>query len=225
MITRRYAEFSSALIGLSENFPSELTKSMLADLRELRDEVQCFMLKMASVFPNREEQNIFLINNYDMVLGVLMEWTREDSSEVESFQRLLNQQSIEYVKGILDPHFGEFIQFVLRAEEFQTEGKLDQLRNLEVFLMSCEQFKSRWKAVQLARYFNDNWKSALESLKEKVQGIFPSLERESVIHQMALSRVIEYHFRFQRLFPSVARDRLTNSHHILVEMKRYNPSF
>ncbi|XP_071450742.1 vacuolar protein sorting-associated protein 52 homolog [Hetaerina americana] len=212
-ITRRYAEFSSALIGLSETFPSELTKSMLVDVRELRDEVQCFMLKMASVFSKREEQNIFLINNYDMVLGVLMEWTREDSPEVESFQRLLNQQSYEYVKDILDPYFGEFMQFVLNAEELQTKGKVDQLRLQE------------GKAVALADYFSKNWKPALEALKKKVQGIFPSLERESVIHQLALSRIIEYHFRFQRLFPSVARDHLTNSHQILVEMKRYNPSF
>jgi hypothetical protein len=68
-ITRRYAEFSAALVGISESFPSELVNRLLAELQE---EVQCFILRMAAVFPQRKEQLIFLINNYDMVLGILM---------------------------------------------------------------------------------------------------------------------------------------------------------
>lgn len=68
-ITRRYAEFSAALVGISESFPSELVNQLLAALQE---EVECFILRMAAVFPQRKEQLIFLINNYDMVLGILM---------------------------------------------------------------------------------------------------------------------------------------------------------
>jgi hypothetical protein len=68
-ITRRYAEFSAAVIGINENFPSELVNQLLA---ELQVEVECFILRMAAVFPQRKEQLIFLINNYDMVLGILM---------------------------------------------------------------------------------------------------------------------------------------------------------
>ena len=68
-ITRRYAEFSAALVGISESFPSELVNGLLA---ELQQEVECFILRMAAVFPQRKEQLIFLINNYDMVLGILM---------------------------------------------------------------------------------------------------------------------------------------------------------
>jgi hypothetical protein len=68
-ITRRYAEFSAALVGISESFPSALVNRLLA---ELQQEVECFILRMARVFPQRKEQLIFLINNYDMVLGILM---------------------------------------------------------------------------------------------------------------------------------------------------------
>ena len=68
-ITRRYAEFSAALVGISESFPSERVNRLLA---ELQQEVECFILRMAAVFPQRKEQLIFLINNYDMVLGILM---------------------------------------------------------------------------------------------------------------------------------------------------------
>ena len=34
-------------------------------------EVENFILKMAAEFPHRREQLIFLINNYDMMLGVI----------------------------------------------------------------------------------------------------------------------------------------------------------
>lgn len=68
-ITRRYAEFSAALVGISESFPSDLVNQLLAELQE---EVECFIIHMAAVFPQRKEQLIFLINNYDLVLGILM---------------------------------------------------------------------------------------------------------------------------------------------------------
>ena len=37
----------------------------------LQEELQKFALRMAAEFPNRKEQLIFLINNYDMMLAVL----------------------------------------------------------------------------------------------------------------------------------------------------------
>jgi hypothetical protein len=41
-------------------------------LAELQQEAEYFILRRAAVFPQRKEQLIFLINNYDMVLGILM---------------------------------------------------------------------------------------------------------------------------------------------------------
>ena len=40
-------------------------------LLALQSEVENFVLRMAAEFPNRKEQLIFLINNYDMMLAVL----------------------------------------------------------------------------------------------------------------------------------------------------------
>lgn len=67
-ITRRYAEYSAAILGISENFPNDLVTRLLAELQE---EVELFILRMAAIFQQRKEQLIFLINNYDMVLSVL----------------------------------------------------------------------------------------------------------------------------------------------------------
>lgn len=57
------------MVGVSEGFPCEGANQLLAELREA---VQCFLLRMAAIFPQRTEQLVFLINNYDLVLGVLM---------------------------------------------------------------------------------------------------------------------------------------------------------
>lgn len=40
-------------------------------LLALQVEVENLVLKIAAEFPDRKEQLIFLINNYDMMLGVL----------------------------------------------------------------------------------------------------------------------------------------------------------
>ncbi|TRY65737.1 hypothetical protein DNTS_005577 [Danionella cerebrum] len=65
-ITRRYAEFSSAIVSINQTFPNERTNALLG---QLQIEVENFVLKMAAEFPSRRDQLIFLINNYDMMLS------------------------------------------------------------------------------------------------------------------------------------------------------------
>ena len=67
-ITRRYAEFSAAIVGINQSYPNERADRVLG---QLQMEVENFVLKMAAEFPHRKEQLIFLINNYDMMLGVI----------------------------------------------------------------------------------------------------------------------------------------------------------
>lgn len=57
------------MVGVVEEFPCEGATQLLAELREA---VQCFLLRMAATFCTRIQQLVFLINNYDLVLGVLM---------------------------------------------------------------------------------------------------------------------------------------------------------
>jgi len=68
-ITRRYAEFSAALVGLNESFSSDRVNQLLS---QLQNEVENFILRMAAEFPQRKEQLVFLINNYDMMLAVIV---------------------------------------------------------------------------------------------------------------------------------------------------------
>ena len=56
------------VINISICCPSQVNKVLAA----LQIEVENFILRMAAEFPLRKEQLIFLINNYDMMLSVLM---------------------------------------------------------------------------------------------------------------------------------------------------------
>lgn len=52
---------------MTDSQPNEAASRLLA---QLSDEVECLLLRMAAVFPQRKEQLVFLINNLDLVLTV-----------------------------------------------------------------------------------------------------------------------------------------------------------
>ncbi|XP_050362322.1 vacuolar protein sorting-associated protein 52 homolog [Nymphalis io] len=209
-ITRRYAEFSAAMLSLSEQFPSEELSNLLL---VLQDEVHCFLLKMAAEFPQRIQQLIFLINNYDMVLSILMERTRDNTKEAESFREQLQARSSEYVEEILSPHFGGLMQFVKEGEQLQEGGKKSELANLEK------------KSLSLVSSFTASWKQSLEEIHREVLVSFPNLVTGSGLLQMALTNFVQYYHKFVKLLTPNARTQLVNIHVIMVEIKKYKTNY
>jgi hypothetical protein len=49
-----------------------------------QEEVEALILRLASSFPARKDQLLFLINNYDVVMSIIIERTRDDS-KVQAF--------------------------------------------------------------------------------------------------------------------------------------------
>ncbi|CAG4998848.1 unnamed protein product [Parnassius apollo] len=209
-ITRRYAEFSAAMLSLSEQFPSEELSNLLLILQ---DEVHCFLLKMAAEFPQRIHQLIFLINNYDMVLSILMERTRDNTKEAESFREQLQARSTEYVEEILSPHFGGLMQFVKEGEQLLESGKTNELANLEK------------KSMSLVASFTAGWKQSLEEIHREVLVSFPNLVTGSGLLQMALTNFVQYYHKFAKLLTPNARTQLVNIHVIMVEIKKYKTNY
>ncbi|XP_044268425.1 vacuolar protein sorting-associated protein 52 homolog [Tribolium madens] len=209
-ITRRYAEFSAALVGISENFPNELVNRLLAELQE---EVELFILRMAGIFPERKEQLIFLINNYDMILHVIMERTRDNSKEAETFKSRLSSRSGEYVEEILSPHFGELMQYVKECEYLLEKGKTEEMKKME------------GKSLAIVQHFSSNWKKSLEELNREVLLSFPNLLTGSSLLQLALTQLVQYYHRFHKLLTPNVRTQLTNIHLIMVEMKKYKTNY
>lgn len=158
-ITRRYAEFSAAIVGISEQFPNELVSRLLL---ELQNEVECFIMKMAAVFTTRKEQLIYLINNYDMVLSVLLEHTRDNSKEAESFREQLNARSGEYVEEILAPHFGGVMQFVKEMEMQQEKNPSEPIQyNEHKALMLVTKRKTEGLEETVSKLNDDDKQSLL----------------------------------------------------------------
>uniref|UniRef100_A0A8B9N6T2 Vacuolar protein sorting-associated protein 52 homolog n=1 Tax=Accipiter nisus TaxID=211598 RepID=A0A8B9N6T2_9AVES len=215
-ITRRYAEFSSAIVSINQTFPNEKTHALLG---QLQVEVENFVLRVAAEFSSRKEQLIFLINNYDMMLGVLMERAVEESKEVEGFQQLLSARTQEFIEEILSPPFGGMIAFVKEAEALLEKGQLERLRGEEA------------RVTQLARGFSSTWKAAVESLSQDVMRSFSNFKNGTGIIQGALTQLIQYYHRFHKVLAQPplrslpARAELINIHHLMVELKKHKPNF
>ncbi|XP_066154115.1 vacuolar protein sorting-associated protein 52 homolog [Euwallacea fornicatus] len=209
-IARRYAEFSAAIVGISENFPNELVTKLLAEMQE---EVEMFIFRMAGVFTERKDQLIFLINNYDMILSIIMERTRDNCKEAETFKSRLAAKSGEYAEQILFPHFGELIQYVKECEYYFEHAKLDELKTLES------------KSLDIVTNFTQNWKKSLEDLNREVLLSFPSLVTGASLLQLALTQFVQYYHRFHKLLAPNVRSQLVNIHLIMVEMKKYRTQF
>ncbi|XP_064217245.1 vacuolar protein sorting-associated protein 52 homolog isoform X2 [Aotus nancymaae] len=215
-ITRRYAEFSSALVSINQTIPNERTMQLLG---QLQVEVENFVLRVAAEFSSRKEQLVFLINNYDMMLGVLMERAADDSKEVESFQQLLNARTQEFIEELLSPPFGGLVAFVKEAEALIERGQAERLRGEEA------------RVTQLIRGFGSSWKSSVESLSQDVMRSFTNFRNGTSIIQGALTQLIQLYHRFHRVLsqPQLralpARAELINIHHLMVELKKHKPNF
>lgn len=215
-ITRRYAEFSAAVVGLNESFSNERVNNLLS---QLQNEVENFILRMAAEFPQRKEQLIFLINNYDMMLTVIMERTTDNCKESESFKELLSARSQEFIEEILQPHFGGLVAFVKECEGALDQGNADRLKSEER------------KIVQLVRGFNNDWKKAIEIINQETMRSFTNFKNGTQILQGALTQLIQYYHRFhkvlsQRPFANLPiRSELINIHNVMVEVKKHKPNF
>ncbi|XP_029976103.1 vacuolar protein sorting-associated protein 52 homolog [Salarias fasciatus] len=215
-ITRRYAEFSSAIVSINQTFPNERTNTLLG---QLQVEVENFVLKMAAEFPSRRDQLIFLINNYDMMLSVLMERAADDSKEVEGFQQLLLARTQEFIEEILSSPFGGMIAFVKEAEALMEKGQLDRLKNDEA------------RICQLVRGFSSSWKQSVEAMSQEVMRSFTNFKNGTSIIQGALTQLIQYYHGFHKVLNQpplrslAVRSELINLHHLMVEVKKHKPNF
>merc|ERR1739838_446921 len=142
----------------------------------------------ASCFSERKDQLVFLINNYDMLLSVIMERTPE-SDECEGFQELLNKRTMEYVEEILSPHFGGMMTLVRDCERvIETGGSTDRLRRFEQ------------KVTPLVQGFAAGWRTSVDMISREVTTSFPNFKVGSTVVQAAFTQLIQFYHRFQKLF-------------------------
>ncbi|XP_069676660.1 uncharacterized protein [Periplaneta americana] len=81
------------------------------------------------------------------------------------------------------------------------------------------------KALALVQSFSAGWIRSLEKLNREILSSFPNLVTGSSLLQLALTQLVQYYHRFQKLLTPNARAQLTNIHHIKVELKKYKTNF
>lgn len=216
-VTRKYAEFASAISSINETYPDERISILL---NELQNEVKNFILRTAAVFRQPKEQQIFMINNYDHILGVFKRSSvREDSKDTEEIKIQLNKRIQEIVEELLYPHFGSIICFVKDCEVYLDRDDQDSLKRNEIKLGS------------LIETFNNNWQRALDDISRDVLSCFSNFENGNIIQQAAMAQLLQYHLRFQKIMghpilkDNLQRNKLVNLHELMTNVKKYKTNF
>lgn len=215
-ITRRYAEFYAAIMAINDTFPDERVSILLG---QLQSEVENFILRVASRFDAPKEHLVFLINNYDMILNVLLERVKEESKESKNIKAQLNRRVGDYVEELLDPHFGGMLRFVKDCEAFLEKNDQNSLAREEP------------KITNIVKSFNNGWRKAIDDINHEVMQNFTNFKCGNNIQLAALSQLIQYYHRFHKLVSmnvfksNAARSSLINIHQFMVEIKRYKTNF
>ncbi|XP_050422196.1 vacuolar protein sorting-associated protein 52 homolog [Adelges cooleyi] len=200
-IMRRYAELVSAIVSFSENNKCEPIL-----IGSLTEEVLGFVLRLASMFATRKDRLIFLINNYDLVLRILMERIRENTFEVERFKEELSARSKDYVDEVLHVYFGGMMEFVTDSENGRDTD-------------------SDSRQLGLAKTLESTWKMSLEEINKEILPSFPNLTTGASLLQLAFSQFIEYYHRFQKALLPPNKAQLPNIHVIMIEIKKYKTNY
>ena len=87
------------------------------------------------------------------------------------------------------------------------------------------------KVIPLVRSFSSTWKKSVERLNNEVMQCFTNFRTGTVVLQRALETLITAHHTFNRTLAHSAFHHLNikadivNSHHLIVEAKKYKPTF
>ncbi|CAF0894611.1 unnamed protein product [Adineta ricciae] len=213
-IVRRYAEFSGAVTRLNEEFSNEKISTLMT---RLQAEILNLILRMAKEFPQRKEQLIFIINNYDLMLSVLTAYTSEDSPECDAIKSLLRDRIDEYVKEVLIPYFSPLISFVRDSDQLLSDGNVRQLEN---------------KLTAISKLFTGDFKKTFDLIHNDVIRSFPSLKLSQPILKEVFTQFLSYYHEFQRLLSTntnlktaSANIPLPNLHQLMVEIKKFKLPF
>lgn len=115
-IVRRYAELTCALLVITEVGSTEISKKFESILESNEDAVEQLIGRMANINKSPRDRLVCLINNYDLILGILDERVAIDT-RIRTIIFELEQKAIsEFVEMSLAPYFSELITFVNECE-------------------------------------------------------------------------------------------------------------
>ncbi|KRX19180.1 Vacuolar protein sorting-associated protein 52 -like protein, partial [Trichinella nelsoni] len=215
-IIRRYGEFFAALAAVNADLPDEKLQQYLY---RLENEVAHLLARAMHEFKSIRERTIFLINNYDLIVSVLMEKLPGESIDSQESSKRLQAYITEYAELLLTTHFGSLVNFVYQAESLVEQGMQEKLKD-----------NSANNVRNVVKTFNNDWKKNIEQINQEVMSSFSNFRVGTAILQKTFSQLIQYYHRLHKVLamPTLnhpARNELVNIHNLMVEVKKYKPMF
>ncbi|KRZ05902.1 Vacuolar protein sorting-associated protein 52 -like protein [Trichinella zimbabwensis] len=214
-IIRRYGEFFAALTAVNADLPDEKLQQYLY---RLENEVAHLLARAMHEFKSIRERTIFLINNYDLIVSVLMEKLPGESIDAQESSKRLQAYITEYAELLLTTHFGSLVNFVYQAESLIEQGMQEKLKDNSANVRN------------VVKTFNNDWKKNIEQINQEVMSSFSNFRVGTAILQKTFSQLIQYYHRLHKVLamPTLnhpARNELVNIHNLMVEVKKYKPMF
>jgi len=249
-VTRRYAEFSTALNALNFN---QTDDSLLLSLRRLRNEIEKILMASVSKIENVKERSIFLINNFDIILRLFKSRNivGEDNAR---FEELATNQVSVYADEELAASsvFGRLVSFVKATEFLLTSGDAKEAVNIDEAVVSgiIMDFKATWQngletlsEIVTRNFAPEHWTRVYEEMRRKPEepdSKWNSITFATAVHTLpadlqethreilkkVLTQFLSYYQKFQQLVqlinlpPAVSKEVIPRQT-IIYEVKKY----
>ncbi|KAJ9086450.1 Vacuolar protein sorting-associated protein 52 [Entomophthora muscae] len=206
-LSRRYAEMAASMLTLAQGHDEPM---LFTSLSRLRVEFLAALEKMKSKIHLYKLSLIFLLNNYDLIMGVLGEHPpRAIEAELAQFKTLHSITLDEYIQEELVPLFGDIT-------------KLVEDPNTDLSANHCS---------QLVSHFNQGYRPKLAKLNSTIMGNFPNLQHATAI----LHRILAHTMLVYSKFLSSIDANFTGAnplsvvpvslHQLKAEIKKYRSNF
>eukprot|EP00164_Ancoracysta_twista_P004504 GFYU01006071.1.p1 GENE.GFYU01006071.1~~GFYU01006071.1.p1 ORF type:complete len:684 (-),score=185.98 GFYU01006071.1:62-2113(-) len=213
-MVRRYAEFAASILQLNVENQDEMIKM---NLHTLRAEMQKLLLLIAGECPDRKNQVIFLINNYDIILTIFGEHEVAGDEKVY-YQDILAGQITLFVEQELVATYGQMINFVKESEAAIAASEAN------VSKVSIQ------KTEELVKDFAAKYKAGIDKINNDIMKYFSNFKNGMEILKQVLTQLLLYYMRFVDLIkkcfknPPFAKEIVTVPS-IMHEIKKYSKTF
>ena len=152
-------------------------------------------------------------------MSVLSERTHNESKESDGFRDQLQTRIGDFVVLILTPKFGPLMNFVKSAEITVEKNESEKL------------IREEGDVLKIIQNFNRDWKASLDEINNDVLSIFPNFKNGTNILQQILTTFVQYYHRFHKILSlavfanSQCKKQLMNVHQLMVEVKKFKPTF
>jgi hypothetical protein len=195
---------------------------------DLRRDLEALLLRMANEIGGSRETLVFLINNDDLVVGVLEETMGTTTNattqtfppfenELRHWHKQLHHATMDYVEATVPSYFGTLQTFVQSGEE-RLATTLQELPVIEFERISNE--------------FGTHWRTQLSGLASDVLRAFPNFRHGAQVLQAVLGHVVvvwqRYHVLLDKRFQGTVipfKSPPVGVQNVLVEIKKYKGSF